>query len=305
MSGDRTTTFPFDLISQKFNELEGYDNASNFDLGNALESWKLLEEERRQDDEVVANYLGWSFTASFLQLINAWQWFFSGVLLGRQAYLPAQTMQMYYYSIFFSYGSFLSAQFKGHYTLEKKVEDAKTKKTRREVWLGGNNGKICIETKEKGRGGEHEIRANWFYAVFKDWDTQSSYPEVSSFDSDAGFHSRFRNKYTYSLSDIAEELYTVPEWQPAPSNEILISLWNREIEWADYYPEEFWALQNIRVAADLHAKLLMEYEKSSPYKQHQILLVKNLCAHHTNTELIEVIREVMPTILQSIGSETT
>jgi hypothetical protein len=302
MSGDRTNTFSFKSLSKSFNELEGYHNLSNLDLGNALESWNLLEEEHRQNDSVIANYQKWSFTASFLQLINAWQWFFSGVLLGRQAYLPAQTMQMYYYSIFFSYGSFLSAQFKGHYTLETKVEDMKTRKIRKEVWLDKNNGKNCIEIKDKGRGGEHEIRANWFYAVFKNWDFKGSHPDVFSFDSDTDFHSRFRNMYTYSLSDIAEELYTIPKQRSAPPNEVLISLWKREVKWVECYPEEFWALEHIKVAVDIHTRLLKEHEKSSPYKQHQVWLVKNLCAHHTNTGLIEVIREAIPIILQSIES---
>jgi hypothetical protein len=300
MSGDRTTTFNFELLSNIFNELEGYCDLSNYDLGNALESWNLLEEGYRQDGAVIANYLKWSFTTSFLQLINAWQWFFSGVLLGRQAYLPAQTMQMYYYSIFFSCGSFLSAQFKGHYTLGTKVEDMKARKTRKEVWLGKNNGKHCVEIKDKGRGGEHEIRANWFYAVFKNWDFKSSHPDVFSFHDDTDFHSRFRNIYTYSLCDITEELGTTPEQRSAPTNDVLIRLWNREVDWVDSYPEEFWALEHVKVAVDLHTRLLEGYKKSSPYKQHQIWLVKNLCTHHTNTGLIEVIREAMPIILQAI-----
>jgi len=126
----------------------GYYDLSNRDLGNLLESCNLLEEECRQDDAVIANYQKWSFTASFLQLINAWQWFLSGVLLGIHACLPAQAMQIYYYSISFSYGSFLSAQFKGHYSLETNIEDNKVRKTRMEVWLDKNNSKDCINVKE-------------------------------------------------------------------------------------------------------------------------------------------------------------
>lgn len=306
MSGDRTTALSFKLLSESFNELEGYYNLANSDLGVALESWDLLEEEHRKNDAVITNYKRWSFTASFLQLINAWQWFFSGVLLGRQAYLPAQTMQMYYYSIFFSYGSFLSAHFKGHYTLKTEIEDMKVRKTRKEVWLNQkNNGKSYIEIKDKGRGGEHEIRANWFYAVFRNWDFKSSHPDVFSFDSDTDFHSRFRNIFTYSLSDITEELYTTPAQRSAPPNEILISLWNREAEWVDYYPEEFWALEHIKVIVDLHTRLLEGYEEISPYKQQQIWLVENLCAHHANTGLIEVVREAMPTILRRMGKGNT
>ena len=298
MSRNRTTTFSFELLSQKFNELEGYYNISNFELGKALESWNLSDQEHRQNDEIIANYLKWSFTASFLQLINALQWFLSGILLGRQAFLPAQTMQMYYYSIFFSYGSFLSAQFKGHYTIKEEFQGTRVQKTRREVWLEENNNEICLEIKNKGKGGEHEIRANWFYEVFKDWDFKDSYPNVSCFDDDTGFHSRFRNKYTYALDNIAEELYTVPDGRSSPSNEILIALWNRDTECAESYPEEFWALENIKIVVDLHTKFLVKYDKSPPYKQAQNQLVKSLCTHHTNTELVEVLREIMPTILQ-------
>jgi len=148
MNGNHTTTFSFDHLSKIFNMYPGYYDLSNRDLGNLLESCNLLEEECRQDDAVIANYQKWSFTASFLQLINAWQWFLSGVLLGIHACLPAQAMQIYYYSISFSYGSFLSAQFKGHYSLETNIEDNKVRKTRMEVWLDKNNSKDCINVKE-------------------------------------------------------------------------------------------------------------------------------------------------------------
>ncbi|MEL6275974.1 MAG: HEAT repeat domain-containing protein, partial [Bacteroidota bacterium] len=40
---------------------------------------------------------------------------------------------------FFSYGSFLSAQFRGHYTLKEEFEGTKVKKTRKEIWLEENN----------------------------------------------------------------------------------------------------------------------------------------------------------------------
>lgn len=201
MSENRTTSFCFESLSKSFNGLEGYWNLDNSDIGNALKSWDFLKEENRENEEIIASYQKWSFTASFLQLINAWQWFFSGLLIGRQADLPAQMMQMYYYSIFFSYGSFLSAQFKGHYTLKTEIkkteiEDTKVKKTRKEAWIGKDaNGKSCIYTEDIGRGGEHANRANWFYATFEGWDFKSSYPDVLSFKERASSHSHFRNRH--------------------------------------------------------------------------------------------------------------
>lgn len=307
MDADRTTAFSFKLISENFNKLQGYCNLANSDLGNRIESWNLLEQGNRKSDIFVKEYQKWSVTVSFLQLINAWQWFFSGVLLDRQAYLPAQTMQMYYYSIFFSYGSFLSAQFRGHYTIKTQMqEDGKPIKNRKEVWLNKKNNEVIgIEIKDKGRSGEHESRANWFHAVFKNWDFKSSHPDVFSFDNDKDFHSRFRNTYTYSLSEIAEELYGTSTQHFAPPNKILISLWNREAEWINCYPEEFWALEHIKVVVDLHTRLLKGYEKSSPYKAHQIWLIKNLCDYHINSGLIEVLREAMPVIMEGIERRNT
>lgn len=214
-------------------------------------------------------------------------------------------MQMNYYSIFFCYGAFLSAQLKGHYTLE--IDD-RGKKTRKEVWMGQNidsqtgEETLGIKIKEKGKGGEHEIRSNWFYEVFKDWDFKNDYQDVLSFGEDRNikFHSRFRNKYTYSLSDMAEELYEIPNLI-SPSNEILIKLWNRDSNWTEYYPEQFWALEHIKIVVDLHIKLLEKYRQCKqkiPYKCHQIRLVNSLCKHHSDTGLAEIIKETMSPIIQ-------
>ncbi|MBD2625523.1 hypothetical protein [Trichormus variabilis] len=303
MNEGRTTPVEFKILLERFNLLDGYDNLANDQLGKTLEGWNLLEENNRKKEQVIASYQKWSFTTSFLQMINAWQWFFSGVLLGRQAYLPAQSMQMYYYSIFFSYGAFLSAQCKGHYTVETKLEqDNKAKKTRKEVWLNTkSDGTSCIEIKDKGRGGEHEIRSDWFYAVFKQWDFKASHPNVLYFKDNPEFHSSNRNLFTYSLSDMSEELYSIPEERSAPpSNEILISLWNREKDWLNYYPEEFVALEHIKVVVDLHTRLLKGYDNNFPYSQQQILLLKNLCDHHINNGLIQLLKESMPIILEPI-----
>lgn len=306
-NSDREETINFELISKIFNGKKGYFDLPNSDLGQLLISWNL--EENGEDETIISNYIKWSFTASFLQLINAWQWFFSGIILGRQGNFPAQTMQMNYYSIFFSYGAFLSAQLKGHYTL--KIDPAKKTKTRKEVWIVQNiDSKVgeetfCIKIKQKGKRGEHEIRSNWFYEVFKDWDFKNDYQDVLSFYEDRKFHSRFRNKYTYSLSDIAEELYEIPN-SISPSNEILIRLWNRDYDWTEYYPEQFWALEHIKIVVDLHIKLLKQYHQCKqeiPYKYHQIRLINSLCKHHSYTGLTEIIKETMSPILNVIKDE--
>jgi hypothetical protein len=123
MSNDcRETTFEFKKLSHEFNKLEGYYNLYNNELASQLKELKLLgqtvtAENKVDDQEKIAIYKKWSFTVSFLQMLNAWQWFFAGILLERNSYLTTQAMQMYYYAIFFSYGSFLSAHFKGKYTV--------------------------------------------------------------------------------------------------------------------------------------------------------------------------------------------
>lgn len=128
MSEYRETVFTFKTLLREFNELEGYCNLNNDELASELQRMKLLGEDNNAkynmiyDKKIITSYKKWSFTVSFLQMINAWQWFFAGILLGRQSCLTTQIMQMYYYAIFFSYGSFLSAQFKGNYTVGESIK---------------------------------------------------------------------------------------------------------------------------------------------------------------------------------------
>ncbi|MBD2131182.1 hypothetical protein H6F47_01570 [Sphaerospermopsis sp. FACHB-1094] len=119
MSNDgRETTFTFKRLSSEFNNLEGYYNLYNDRLASQLKELNLLGGDRTAENKVydqakIVIYKKWSFTVSFLQMLNAWQWFFAGILLERNSYLTTQAMQMYYYTIFFSCGSFLSAHFRG------------------------------------------------------------------------------------------------------------------------------------------------------------------------------------------------
>jgi hypothetical protein len=107
MPEPRTEAYSITALSKLFNLFDGYYDLDRIGLARFLEGMNLLEQENREGLETFAKYAKWSFAISFLEMLNAWQWFLAGIILSRQAYLPAQTMQMYYYSIFFSYRSFL------------------------------------------------------------------------------------------------------------------------------------------------------------------------------------------------------
>lgn len=197
MCNNRAKPFDFNILSSLFNEFDGYYDAVNQQLFETLVHWDLLDENNRKDKAIAYSFMKWSLTVSFLKLINSFQWFLAGVLLDRTDVFPAQVMQMYYYSIFFSSGSFLSSQGKGHYTIKTEVgPSGELKPTRREVWFESETPPfLCI--KEQGRGGEHEIRANWFYEVFRNWESRNNYPAVLLFESDRRYHTGFRNMFTY------------------------------------------------------------------------------------------------------------
>ncbi|MFN5990992.1 MAG: hypothetical protein ACK6A9_19065 [Dolichospermum sp.] len=345
-NNDRETTFSFKRLLSEFNELEGYYNLNNDQLASQLKELNLLgvnvnAENKVDDPDTIAIYKKWSFTVSFLQMLNAWQWFFAGILLERNSYLTTQAMQMYYYAIFFSYGSFLSAHFKGHYTVKDELKTTKNKKiknneifqkfgnetaralmanvedkdmeeiivsSRRYVWLVDNprDGKyIYVKAKNEERGGEHERRSKWYYGVFTSWESKIniSYPEVRYFKEDDynTLHPKNRNMYTYSIQHMVDELYYEDE-DTALNNEGIICLWQRKSNGlSEAFSTEFWTLQHIKVVVDLHTKLLEKYNKDSPYTEQQEHLLRNLCEHHKRTGLVEVLKVAMPTILEKIG----
>ena len=208
---------------------------------------------------------------------------------------------MYYYSIFFSEKSFLAGHFKGAYTVAVAVEDAQVSKTRMRVWLGKENGENSIVL-AKIRGAEHRTTAKWFYEVFEQWDLRQRHPGVSPFVDDQDFHVSSRNMYTYSLGDIADELaYSDPDNCPAPpTNEVLFSLWRRQ-DWDEYYPEEFWALEHLKVALDLHVQLLNRFTGVSPYTSYQANMVRNLYEHHRRTGLSGFLDDALGPILDHVG----
>lgn len=290
MNEYRTYPFSSQELYKTFHTLGGYIDIDNQGLAMTLRELNLLHSEtNRKNKENLKIYQQWSFTASFLQMINAWQWFFSGVLLGRQAYLPSQTIQMYYYSIFFCYGAFLSAHFKGYYTVDY---DESNKRQRREVWITKekHNNNQYIEINKQSRGGEHKNRAEWFHQVFKKWELSNNYPDILDERNMPDVHSNFRNLTTYSLDNLAEELYYSEKERSAPiSNEILIELWQKNPKYIEQFPEEFHSLEYLRVIVDLHTKVL-----KSKCNGHQRQLLDTMYTHLSETGLDEFFREVMP-----------
>lgn len=264
----------------------------NTDLARAIVDWDLLDEKSQTNSLTIAGYIKWSFTTSFLQLVNAWQWFFAGILLKKQTSLLAQETQMYYYSIYFSYGSFLSTNFKGHYSLKEIFKEGKfPQKIRKEVWLAKDLKSFRIETKDKGKGGEHEVRANWFFDVFDKWEDASQYPAIRMFKEDRHFHSGYRNLFTYSISGMADELYSRQEITTLREIKyILLELWEGTGNAAEIYPEECWALEHIRLAMDVHVSLLNKFSGETPYKSSQFLLIENLIRYHEHTKLDFLLR---------------
>jgi hypothetical protein len=261
---NREEPFASGTLTRLFIELSGYYDLGNEELAGILLRWNLLEERNRTDINLAYDFVKWSLTVSFLELVNSLQWFLAGVLLHRLARFPAQVMQLYYYSIFFSYGSFLAAHGKGYYTVKQELDGSKS--TRKEVWFFEEDKHPQIWIEDKGRGGEHEIRAKWFYKVFNNWDQRASHPAVIMFERDSLYHSGFRNMFTYSLFTMANELHSDETLTlNLPTNEILLSLWNRDEKLVDYFPEEFWVLEHIKVSVHLHSMLLEKYKHGTPY----------------------------------------
>lgn len=295
-SAGRSKPISSPTLSELFPLVGGYYEMGNDELAGALLQWDLLEETSRRNEVTAWSYLKWSFTTSFLELLNALQWFASGILLERSSYFPAQTMQQYYYSIFFSYGSFLAIHGKGHYTVKIGLDDAKeTTTTRQELWFDEGPPPF-IETKQKGQGGEHEIRADWFYEVFRNWDHRESHPAVQLFEDDRRFHTGFRNMFTYSLAELAQELQHTATGEPA-SNEIMLRLWHHDPDLVEYFPEEFWVLSHFRAPFDLHCKLIEEFENGSPFTSVQEYMLTTLLSRHENDGLAGLLREILRPML--------
>ena len=78
-NNDREKTFSFNQLLREFNQLEGYCNLNNDELASQLKKLNLLEENvnaenKIHDPETIAIYKQWSFTVSFLQMLNWKYW---------------------------------------------------------------------------------------------------------------------------------------------------------------------------------------------------------------------------------------
>lgn len=299
----RSRAIPTSQLICLLGSVEGYYNLCNDDLQNLLVRLELLNEKRRFSRDVVASFVKYSFSISFLMMINAWQWFLAGILLGRHSYLPAQVQHLYYYSTFFSYRSFLAAHFKGRYTLHTEHllngQVPKELRTRRCVWLDLSDRLPRVEVRTAS-GREHDVTARWFYTVFSDWDLCHDYPGVESFVPEE--HMRFivniRHRFTYQLEGIADELYHMPMTSAPPDNGILLSLWHGDADAAEIFPEEYWALEHLKLATELHLKL-WDGSAESPCRPAQRLLVSGLRTQHGNTGLFEFLEAVVPGLFAS------
>lgn len=287
----RTKPISFATLSQFFRQVGGYYNMGNEELDRALLQWDLLDDANRRDEQIVWSFLKWSLTASFLQMMNALEWFAAGIVLKRSSYLPAQMMQSYYYSIYFSYGSFLALQGKGHYTVRLERNGAhEPKPARRELWFEEDPA-LVIGIKQMGGGGEHVARANWYYHVFKSWDMRESHPAIQLFEDDAMFHTGFRNMFTYQLSEMADELHHDDTDDPI-TDEILLRLWNQDSELVGYFPEEFWPLAHFKAAFVTHCKLVNEFSEGNPFTHVQEYLLCALISRHRQSGLADVFAEI-------------
>jgi hypothetical protein len=292
----RSLPIGFESLTEFFTEAGGYPPLGNEELGVTLVKWDLLQEENRNDPTSALRYLHWSLATSFLEWLNAIQWLAAGFVLQKTAYLPAQVLQSYYYSIFFSYGSFLALHGKGHYTVKVDIESSnEIESTRRELWfVEGPPPRIGL--KAKRRGGEHQIRANWFYEVFRRWDRRELYPTVRLFEEDQSYHTGFRNMFTYSLFEMAEELHHKADHESITAD-ILKGLWNSDSNLIEYFPEEYWALVHLKTSFEMHRDLVTGYEEGNPLTHVQQYLLSTLMERHEGTAFSDFIDHIIDPFL--------
>jgi hypothetical protein len=288
----RDQAFLPDQLASFFSDANGYENLCNTGLADKLLRFNLSESDNYKNPAIISSFVRWSFSVSFLMMLNAWQWFLAGISLGRQSFVPTQIMHLYYYSIFSASRAFLAANLKGRYALkiEKNTANSKEIRERRNVWISlGGDQKPFVEL-ENPSAGEHQFIATWFYTIFSTWANRNQYPDVNPLARNYRFHVDARNLFTYQIDYMADELYTGNPAPPAPSNEALLAIWQRDQTQTENFPEEFWALEHIRVITDLHLYLLETYKQEKPYTNAQSILLNSLQRHHAQTGLIDLLR---------------
>lgn len=274
---------------QLFNACEGYWDINNDVISDLLVKMQLSEETNRKDFERVAHYVRLTYSASFLYMMNAWQWLFSSVYLSRTAFMPAQENQAEYYSIFFAKLSFLASQNRGVFTIVKEYgqDVLNTKKVRKAMWMNYDERVLEIDNPVKS-GGQHETIARWFYDVFKEYDRFENYSDVGAFawGTDQKWHTHFRNKYTYSLDSLCEELFCAFE-PTAVSNDTLMRLWEDDYDLIQVFPELYWALGHLRLVTETHLELINNCSASASLKFSQLMLINGFRSHHAESELTD------------------
>ncbi len=292
----RTTLISLANLSALFKVVGGYFSLSNRELRESLIDWDISRTGAQKDKETIVKFIKWSFSASFLQLVNAFQWFLAGLTLNTLGRFPAQYLQMYYYAIFFASGSFLSAYGKGMYTITQQPE----KPSRQEVWVDWSDFALCL--KQVG-GNEHLRRAKWFYEAFSQWENKGDYPSILLFQNAREFHTSWRNLLTYSLADMSEEIFSEPaNWDFVPE-EIILSIWHGEPvgEEAEALPEIIWPLSHMKAAFDLHASLATRNKGARLSVDYQLRVLHLLCEYHKNTSFQFLLREMLSPLMAAFS----
>lgn len=183
-------------------------------------------------------------------------------------------------------------------------EHLETKTQRQVIWFEDQEPPyLCIA--DKGRRGEHEFRANWFYEIMKSWDKKDAHKPVLLFQDDKYYHTGDRNRFTYSLSTMAAELHhNVSHRINSPTIDALIKLWNRDGTLVDYLPEEFWAFEHLKVPLGLHVRLLENYKGETPFTQAQTYITETLLSRHNKTGIKSILIEILKPILERMNLNT-
>ncbi len=284
---DRYLAWPMSDSHELFAQVDGYYPADSLSLQRTLEEMHLLDEAARSQPQTIATYIKWSYTTSFMMMLNAWQWFLSGILVGRQACLPAQVQHLNYYSTFFSYCSFLAAQFRGCYTTARSFRGSgEWKRERRLVWIAGRHAEPWVELGSAGSD-QHAKTADWFYDVFANWDGRAYHPIVEGFAEEPykGFLVGERHFFTYHLENMVDELSRMPEPVSPTAEQALLDLWACTGEATEIHPEEAWALAHLRLVTQFHQDLVRATGGGPSYRGYQAELIRALCEHHAKTGL--------------------
>ncbi len=286
-----STNSRFNALSKKemlslFCTVDGYADGQNDTLYCFIEKLKLTVGENNVKAELLHDYAKVMYAISFLEMINAWQWFLTAQHTREFSASTAQRIQNEYYSIFFSMLSYLSLNQKGSFNISINGQDGKS--VRKSLWCNFDKG--LLEVGEvRLRGGEHESTAMWFYKVFLKSEFNNSDSIFELYKDETGYHSKMRNWFTYRIGDIAEDLFETPT-NKGINNVGLFDILNGFGESIDFEPETFTALQYLKFVTDLHLFLIKESGMKTPNSQKLLLhCFKEHCKQNGRYEFIELV----------------